>query len=139
MIAGYARECDKALLAEDYRVDQVVKAKMEDAQTEQVFEKPVAKTTRFWIWLTAAALQAVGLVDRRVQLISVIVVAAPARLGYCLGLNVEPLKIIDATVLMARDGHASVESKIERKNNEATEKAQGSVLNYDQCIAAGRV
>lgn len=36
-----------------------------------------------------------------------------------------------------RDGRSSVETKIERQNNEATEKALGAVLNYDECIDAG--
>ncbi|MFK4819255.1 hypothetical protein ACI0FS_03580, partial [Ochrobactrum quorumnocens] len=38
-----------------------------------------------------------------------------------------------------RDGRASIETKIERQNNEATEKALGAVLNYDQCVDAGGV
>lgn len=36
-----------------------------------------------------------------------------------------------------RDGRSSTETKIERQNNEATEKALGAVLDYDQCIDAG--
>ncbi|MEN5297752.1 glycoside hydrolase family 19 protein [Brucella sp. TWI559] len=78
LIAGYAREYDKALLAEGYGVDQEIKAKTDDVLPEPVVEKPVAKTTRFWTWLTAAALPAVGLLDWRAQLISVVVVAALA-------------------------------------------------------------
>lgn len=38
-----------------------------------------------------------------------------------------------------RDGRASVETKIERQNNEATDKALGAALSYDQCIDAGGV
>lgn len=78
LIAGYAREYDKALLAEGYGVDQVIEAKPDDVLPEPVVEKPVAKTTRFWTWLTAAALPAVGLLDWRAQLVSVIVVAGLA-------------------------------------------------------------
>ena len=38
-----------------------------------------------------------------------------------------------------RDGRASTETKIERQNNEATDKALGAVLDYDQCVDAGGV
>ncbi len=38
-----------------------------------------------------------------------------------------------------RDGQSSVKIKIERQNNDATEKALGAVLNYDECIDAGGV
>ncbi|MFI3905639.1 hypothetical protein [Ochrobactrum sp. S1502_03] len=38
-----------------------------------------------------------------------------------------------------RDGRSSVETKIERQNNEATEKALGALLNYNECIDAGGV
>ncbi|HWD13288.1 MAG TPA: hypothetical protein VG519_08035 [Pseudochrobactrum sp.] len=40
--------------------------------------KPVSHSKRFWTWLTAAALPAVGLLDWRVQLASVIVVSGIA-------------------------------------------------------------
>ncbi len=40
--------------------------------------KPVSHSKRFWTWLTAAALPAVGLLDWRVQLASVIVVSSIA-------------------------------------------------------------
>lgn len=43
---------------------------------------PVAKSKRFWTWLTAAALPALGLLDWRVQLASVIVVGGIA--GYAI-------------------------------------------------------
>lgn len=55
------------------------------------------------------------------------------------------LKIVAAAVLAAgylagkRDGRSSIEAKIERQNNEATEKALGAVLDYDQCVDAGGV
>lgn len=42
-------------------------------------------------------------------------------------------------VVGKRDGRASIETKIERQNNEATEKALGAVLTYDECIDAGGV
>ncbi len=38
-----------------------------------------------------------------------------------------------------RDGRSSVETKIERQNNEATDKALGGVRDYDQCVDAGGV
>ena len=38
-----------------------------------------------------------------------------------------------------RDGRSSIEAKIERQNNEATEKALGAALDYDQCVDAGGV
>jgi hypothetical protein len=38
-----------------------------------------------------------------------------------------------------RDGRSNVEAKIERQNNEATDKALSAVLDYDKCIDAGRV
>lgn len=38
-----------------------------------------------------------------------------------------------------RDGRSSTETKIERQNNEATDKALGAVLDYDQCVDAGGV
>ncbi|MBX8827257.1 hypothetical protein [Ochrobactrum sp. SFR4] len=40
--------------------------------------KPVSHSKRFWTWLTAAALPAVGLLDWRVQLASVVVVSGIA-------------------------------------------------------------
>lgn len=77
-IAGYAREYDKDLLREGYGVDQVIEVKASEAVPEPVVEKPVAKTTRFWTWLTAAAFPALGLLDWRVQLLSVAIVAGLA-------------------------------------------------------------
>lgn len=82
LIAGYARDYDKQLLAEGYGVDQVIEAKPDDVLPEPIEEKPVARTARFWTWLTAAALPAVGLLDWRVQLLSVAVVGALA--GYAI-------------------------------------------------------
>lgn len=38
-----------------------------------------------------------------------------------------------------RDGRSSTETKIERQNNEAIEKAFGAALSYDQCVDAGGV
>ena len=61
------------------------------------------------------------------------------------------LKITAAAVLVAflllaagyvignREGRSSTETKIERQNNEATDKALGAVLTYDQCVDAGGV
>ena len=52
-----------------------------DAETqppEPEKAKPVSHSKRFWTWLTAAALPAVGLLDWRVQLASVVVVSGIA-------------------------------------------------------------
>lgn len=38
-----------------------------------------------------------------------------------------------------RDGKSITETKIERQNNEATDKALGAALSYDECIDAGGV
>ena len=38
-----------------------------------------------------------------------------------------------------RDGRSSVETKIERQNNEATGKALDAARSYDECIDAGGV
>ncbi|WP_374832932.1 hypothetical protein [Paenochrobactrum pullorum] len=74
LIAGYASEYDKLLLAEGYGVDQVIEAPANDIVPVPVEPEPVAKSKRFWTWLTAAALPALGLLDWRVQMASVVVV-----------------------------------------------------------------
>lgn len=42
-------------------------------------------------------------------------------------------------VMGKREGKSITEAKIERQNNEATDKALGAVLDYDQCVDAGGV
>lgn len=74
LIAGYARDYDKLLLAEGYGVDQVIEAPANDIVPVPVEPEPVGKSKRFWTWLTAAALPALGLLDWRVQMASVVVV-----------------------------------------------------------------
>ena len=78
LIAGYAREYDKLLLAEGYGVDQVIEAPANDIVPAPIEPEPVAKSKRFWTWVTAAALPALGLLDWRVQLASVVMVGGIA-------------------------------------------------------------
>ena len=54
------------------------KAEAETQSPEPEKVKPVSHSKRFWTWLTAAALPAVGLLDWRVQLASVVVVSGIA-------------------------------------------------------------
>ncbi|MBX8811141.1 glycoside hydrolase family 104 protein [Ochrobactrum sp. MR34] len=54
------------------------KAEAETQPPEPEKVKPVSHSKRFWTWLTAAALPAVGLLDWRVQLASVVVVSGIA-------------------------------------------------------------
>lgn len=71
MIAGYAKEYDADLKRIGYGVDQIVTAPASDVVPDPVVEKPVAKSSRLWAWITASALPAVGLLDWRVQIASV--------------------------------------------------------------------
>ena len=82
LIADYARDYDKALLAEGYGVDQVIEAPANEIVPVLVEPEPVAKSKRFWTWLTAAALPALGLLDWRVQFASVVIVGGIA--GYAI-------------------------------------------------------
>ncbi|HWD14286.1 MAG TPA: hypothetical protein VG519_13130 [Pseudochrobactrum sp.] len=87
-IAGIAREYDRDLKIDGYGEDHIADAGNMVAGCEAsipVLEPkplPVAKSKRFWTWLTAAALPALGLLDWRVQLASVVVVGALA--GYAI-------------------------------------------------------
>ncbi|QYM73357.1 hypothetical protein K1X45_02635 [Pseudochrobactrum sp. Wa41.01b-1] len=68
-IARIAREYDRDLKAEGYgeqRSEAVIPVTAFEPQ-------PVTKSKRFWTWLTAAALPALGLLDWRVQLASVVI------------------------------------------------------------------
>ena len=73
LITGYARDFDKLLLAEGYGVEQVIEAPVNDVLPVPENTEPVGKSKRFWTWLTAAALPALGLLDWRVQLASVVI------------------------------------------------------------------
>jgi hypothetical protein len=78
LIAGYAREYDKLLLAEGYGVEQVIEAPANDVVPVPIDLEPMAKSKRFWTWVTAAALPALGLLDWRVQFASVVIVGGIA-------------------------------------------------------------
>ncbi len=79
LIAGYAKEYDKALLAEGYGVDQVVTAPAADVVPEPVVEKPISKSSRFWSWIgSGGAGAAIPFVDWRVQMVLVVFVLALA-------------------------------------------------------------
>ena len=73
LIAGYARAYDKLLLAEGYGVEQVIEAPANEVLPVPETTEPVGTSRRFWTWLTAAALPALGLLDWRVQLASVVI------------------------------------------------------------------
>ena len=80
-IARVAREYDRDLKVEGYGENHIADAgnmvteQSGVGKTEAVKSKPqpVAKSKRFWTWLTAAALPALGLLDWRVQLASVVI------------------------------------------------------------------
>ncbi|MCD4509702.1 hypothetical protein LQT97_00495 [Brucella pseudogrignonensis] len=77
LIAGYAKDYDKALLAEGYGVDQVVTAPAADVVPEPVVEKPISKSSRFWSWIgSGGAGAAIPFVDWRVQMVLVVFVLA---------------------------------------------------------------
>lgn len=78
LIAGYAREYDNLLLADGYGVDTVVEAPANDILPEPDNPETVSHSKRFWTWLTAGLVPAVGLLDWRVQLLSVAIVGALA-------------------------------------------------------------
>nr|WP_273728229.1 hypothetical protein [Brucella gallinifaecis] len=77
LIAGYAREYDKALLNEGYGVDTIIEAKPNDVLPEPAVEKPISKSSRFWSWLgSGGAGAAIPFVDWRVQMVLVAFVLA---------------------------------------------------------------
>ncbi|NNV20517.1 hypothetical protein EHE22_08775 [Ochrobactrum pseudogrignonense] len=64
----------------------------------------------------------------------------PKWLKYSLAALVAAFLLLGAGYVAGkRDGRSSIEAKIERQNNEATEKALGAVLDYDECVDAGGV
>ncbi|WP_407977003.1 glycoside hydrolase family 19 protein [Brucella pseudogrignonensis] len=83
LIAGYANDYDKALLAEGYGVDQVVTAPAADVVPEPVVEKPVSKSSRFWTWFSTGGGAAVmPFVDWKVQMVIVAAILLVA--GYAI-------------------------------------------------------
>jgi hypothetical protein len=72
LIAGYAREYDKALLAEGYGVEQVMTVKAADILPEPAQAKPLAKSSRFWTWFGSGGGAAImPFVDWKVQMLIV--------------------------------------------------------------------
>ncbi len=83
LIAGYAREYDKALLKEGYGVEQVVTAPVAEVIPAPVEEKPLSKSSRFWTWISSgSAGAAIPFVDWRVQMVLVVFLLALA--GYAI-------------------------------------------------------
>ncbi|WP_273726407.1 hypothetical protein [Brucella gallinifaecis] len=77
LIAGYAREYDKALLNEGYGVDTIIEAKPNDVLPEPAVEKPISKSSRFWSWIgSGGAGAAIPFVDWRFQMVLVVFVLA---------------------------------------------------------------
>ncbi|EMG53179.1 hypothetical protein WYI_14112 [Ochrobactrum sp. CDB2] len=71
---------------------------------------------------------------------SVIWALTPNWLKYSIAALVAAFLLLAAGYVAGkRDGRSSVETQIERQNNEATEKALGAVLDYDECVDAGGV
>ncbi|MEJ5018896.1 hypothetical protein WH297_03980 [Ochrobactrum vermis] len=69
LIAGYAKEYDKALMTEGYGVEQIVTAPASDVVPAPVEEKPISKSSRFWTWFGSGGGAAVmPFVDWKVQL-----------------------------------------------------------------------
>ncbi len=83
LIAGHAKDYDKALLAEGYGVEQVVTAPAMEVIPVPVEEKPLSKSSRFWTWFGSGGGAAVmPFVDWKVQL--VIVAAIILAAGYAI-------------------------------------------------------
>ncbi len=83
LIAGYAKDSDKALLAEGYGVDQVVTAPAADVVPAPAVEKPISKSSRFWTWFGSGGGAAVmPFVDWKVQMIIVAAILLVA--GYAI-------------------------------------------------------
>ncbi|WP_247997259.1 hypothetical protein [Brucella tritici] len=73
LIAGYAKDYDKALLTEGYGVEQVVTAPAADVVPVPVEEKPISKSSRFWTWISSGSAGALmPFVDWRVQMALVV-------------------------------------------------------------------
>ena len=109
-IARIAREYDRDLKTDEYgenHAEEITKITCDNkvlpdgtANKEIIPEKPqpVAKSKRFWTWLTAAVLPALGLLDWRVQLVSVAIVGGLA--GYAI-YSMPPVKAKIAKLIEA--------------------------------------
>ncbi len=82
LIAGYAKQYDKALLEIGYGIDQEVTAPANEVIPIPNVDKPITKSPRLWSWLTASSGSvALPFVDWSVQMIiatGIIVLAAYA-------------------------------------------------------------
>lgn len=78
LIAGYAQTYDKLLLESGYGVDTIIEAKENDILPTPVTDEQPLKSKRSGLWLTTGFLPAIGLLDWRVQLFSVVAVAGIA-------------------------------------------------------------
>ena len=82
LIAGYVKQYDKALLEIGYGVAQEVTAPTNEVIPITNIDKPIAKSSSFWSWLTAdGGSVALPFVDWKVQIIivaGIIVLAAYA-------------------------------------------------------------
>ena len=79
LIAGYAKQYDKALLEIGYGVALEVTAPANDVIPPPNVDKPVSKSSRLWSWLTAGGGSvALPFVDWKVQIIIVIGIIALA-------------------------------------------------------------
>ncbi|WP_343314413.1 glycoside hydrolase family 19 protein [Brucella sp. BE17] len=77
LIAGYAKDYDRALLSEGYGVEQVVTAPAAEVIPAPVEEKPISKSSRFWTWMSSgSAGAAIPFVDWRVQMVLVVFLLA---------------------------------------------------------------
>lgn len=83
LIAGYAKEYDKALLTEGYGVEQIVTAPAAEVVPAPVDEKPISKSSRFWTWFGSGGGAAVmPFVDWKVQMVIVAAIILVA--GYAI-------------------------------------------------------
>ncbi len=72
LIAGYAKQYDKALLEIGYGVAQEVTALANEVIPPPNVDKPVSKSSRLWSWITAGDVSvALPFVDWKVQIIIV--------------------------------------------------------------------
>lgn len=73
LIAGYAVEYDKQLLAMGYGVDHVIQTPVNDVIPAPKDHEPVSKSKRFWTWISSGGgTVALPFVDWRVQMAIVI-------------------------------------------------------------------
>lgn len=82
LIAGYAKEYDRDLLAEGYGVTSTQKVPVSEVIPDPVQEESVLKSKRIWTWLGGLSFSGLGLLDWRVQMLSVLILAGLA--GYAI-------------------------------------------------------